>query len=538
MIMRTRSITLALAGIILCLIIPANSYSQADEFNLRIIKDHIFAQHLYRDKLLKDIYRPVYHFVIPEGMACPFDPNGAYYWKGRYHLFYIFQTVEPKPYYRGDAWAHISSHDLVHWRFHPTALKPGEDTPERAIYSGNMFLDKNSVPTIMYQGLGAGQCIAKSTGDDVLDNWERHKANPVIPYPEVAAKSVDADYRLFLNELPDYGSIDVWDPHCWLEDDTYYAISGDNGTWPGESGLYRSQNLEDWETVGPFFHHDEVEGTLDCPDFFKLGDKYVLLFLRNGLEYVIGDWKNEQFYPEKKGTMTWNLGVGYAPESLVDDQGRRIMWAALNDSRTQWGNLDEFLPRHGWMGTLSLPRVLSLDDKNNLLMEPIDELKSLRHSHIQLEEFALNDETRLIEGVEGNTMELEIIIEPQTAEEIGIKVLASNDGSEETIIRFMPEQGRVEVDLHKTTLDEELMENFYDDEKVQKADLDLEEGEDLVLRIFMDRSVLEVFINKKLCLTHRVYPTRDDHKVFIYSRNGALKVKGFDAWEMHPSNPF
>ena len=55
--------------------------------------------------------------MIPEGIAHPFDPNGAIYWKGRYHLFYIFQTVKPLPFYRGDAWAHISSHDLVHWRF-------------------------------------------------------------------------------------------------------------------------------------------------------------------------------------------------------------------------------------------------------------------------------------------------------------------------------------------------------------------------------------------------------------------------------------
>ena len=236
--------------------------------------------------------------------------------------------------------------------------------------------------------------------------------------------------------------------------------------------------------------------------------------------------------------MTWDLGVGYAPESLIDDKGRRIMWAALNDSRTQWGNLDEFLPRHGWMGTLSLPRVLSLDDENSLLIEPVGELKTLRHSHFQLEDFTINSEERLIDGIEGNTMELEIIIDPQQAEEMGIMLLASKDGSEETVIRYIPERETVEVDLQKTSLDEELMENFYDESKLQTAELKLKEGEDLVLRIFIDRSVLEVFINKKLCLTHRVYPTLDDNKVFIYSKNGTINVKEFNAWKMHPSNPF
>jgi len=47
------------------------------------------------------------------------------------------------------------------------------------------------------------------------------------------------------------------------------------------------------------------------------------------------------------------------------------------------------------------------------------------------------------------------------AEELGVKVLTSGDGSEETVIRYRPEKGAVEVDLHKTTLDEELMENFF-----------------------------------------------------------------------------
>ena len=66
-------------------------------------------------------------------------------------------------------------------------------------------------------------------------------------------------------------------------------------------------------------------------------------------------FKNEQFYPEKHGTMTWSSGVGYAPESLEDDKGRRIMWAGLYDTRTRWGEADYFLMKHAWDGTMTLP---------------------------------------------------------------------------------------------------------------------------------------------------------------------------------------
>ena len=80
-----------------------------------------------RERLLRDPYRPGYHFAIPEGQAMPFDPNGAIYWKGRYHLFYIFQDK------RGHNWGHVSSTDLFHWRHHPTGLVSG-------MFSGNCFL--------------------------------------------------------------------------------------------------------------------------------------------------------------------------------------------------------------------------------------------------------------------------------------------------------------------------------------------------------------------------------------------------------------
>jgi len=126
-----------------------------------------------REKLQKDPHRPGYHIVAPEGLCGPFDPNGALFWKGRYHLMYIIQTQ------KGHCWAHISSRDLVHWRHHPLCLEPGEG--DRGIFSGGAFLDRNGTATITYWGLGddRGICIATST-DDGLDRWTKSPHNPVI----------------------------------------------------------------------------------------------------------------------------------------------------------------------------------------------------------------------------------------------------------------------------------------------------------------------------------------------------------------------
>jgi sucrose-6-phosphate hydrolase SacC (GH32 family) len=514
--------------------------AQQDEFNTRVVYDYVSAIHLYRDKLIKDKYRPRYHFAIPEGIAHPFDPNGAIYWKGRYHLFYIFQPYKPRKGHRGDCWAHISSHDLVHWRFHPTALKPQDHDPEVAIYSGNAFLDKNGIPTIIYQGLGAGNCIAQAA-DDNLDRWEKSESNPVIPYPEFVQDNDRAVFRSILDRLPEYGKYDVWDPHAWLDGDTYYAISGDNDLWPAKQAtLWKSEDLKRWELVGDFFHHDEPRGVLDCPDFFKLSDKYVLLFLNAGLRYTIGDFKNEQFYPEKHGTMTWNCGVGYAPESLLDHKGRRIMWAALNDSRTHWGDVDIFITKHGWAGALTLPRVLSLDESNELNVKPADELRSLRADHVRKRNLTVRDSELEIDDVQGNDLELDVAITPQGAKQFGIRVCCAPDGSEQTTIAYNSKKEVVCVDLSRTSLDRSLMAWFYeDDDYKQEADLKLEPNATLNFRVFLDRSVIEIFVNNRLCLTHRIYPKHDDSKrIVLFAKGGNIRVPKLDAWKMHPSNPW
>jgi beta-fructofuranosidase len=517
---------------------PLNAQATFDAFNSRIVQDYIYALHLYRDKLLNDRYRPIYHYANPGIGAYPFDPNGAIYWKGRYHLFYIIQPSRPRLGHRGDVWAHISSHDLVHWRHHPTALKPGEHDPEYAIYSGNAFLDKAGVPTIMYQGLGAGNCIARALDDD-LNAWKKSDANPVIPYPEYLQDNDNELFRSILDELPAYGEYDVWDPHAWLEGDTYYSISGDNDTWPAEnSTLWKSGDLEKWELVGDFFHHGEPEGRLDCPDFFKLGDKYVLLLLNKGLQYVIGDFRNEQFHPEREGTMTWRSGVGYAPETLEGPNGRRIMWAALYDRRTYWGNVDELATRHGWDGVLTLPRVLSLDENNDLLMEPVEELESLRADHVVHRNLSIDDSEWVIDNAKGDALELSVSIKPGDAREFGLKVLRSPDGKEETSIVYDSEKGVVRVDLSKTSVDSALMKDHWHP-LIQEAALELAENEAVDLHVFVDKSVLEVFINKRLCLTQRVFPSLEESKeVAIFSVGGKIEVSEFNAWKMHPSNPW
>jgi beta-fructofuranosidase len=507
---------------------------EIDRYLVEVVRDHVNNIVHYRDKLLREPHRPTYHFVVPEGIAEPFDPNGAIYWNGRYHLFYIFQERRPRDGYRGDSWGHVSSHDLVHWRWHPTALEPSG--LEVAIYSGNAFINKEGVPTIVYQGLGAGNCIATSTDPD-LNVWEKSPHNPVIPYPEIAVDEGRFDFRAILSELPDYGKYDVWDPHAWLEGDTYYMICGNNSEWPYDKPtLWKSEDLIDWEFIGDFMHHDLDEANEkaahDCPDFFKLGDKYVFFVLRGGTRYYIGEYKNEQFYPEYQQRLLGSL----APESMLDDKGRRICWAWAFPPF--FGRRDEFILTRGWSGTMTLPRVLTMGD-GVLHIEPVEELKSLRHSPVQLRNLTVNAGSEMkISQVSGDTLELELTIDPGDAEQCGIKVRCSPDGEEQTAITYNAEDNVIEIDLENSTLSE-IYREAHRRWGFHRAPFELKPDEKLNLRIFLDRSIMEVYVNKRQCITQRIYPSRKDSQgLVLFAKGGDIAVPEFNAWKMHPSNPW
>ena len=71
-----------------------------------------------REHLLRDPHRPGYHFVVPEGLAHPADPNGAIFWQGNVHLGYIYQR------HGEHCWGHVSSHDWLHWKHPPAVADP------------------------------------------------------------------------------------------------------------------------------------------------------------------------------------------------------------------------------------------------------------------------------------------------------------------------------------------------------------------------------------------------------------------------------
>lgn len=65
------------------------------------------------------------------------------------------------------------------------------------------------------------------------------------------------------------------------------------------------------------------------------------------------------------------------------------------------------------------------------------------------------------------------------------------------------------------------------------APVSIDENEPLKLRVFVDRSVVEVFVNGKQCVAVRVYPGREDSiGVFLRSQGQEAVLKSLDSWQM------
>ena len=146
--------------------------------NQDIPKEVIKATREFRERLLADPYRPAYHFCIPEGNGMPGDPNGAFYSKGRYHLMFLYNRSGD-----GFSWGHVSSKDLLSWRFHPDAIFTGDG--DDGCFSGGAFVDDDGSAILSYWMLWGAKGIGLAqSADPDYSIWEKSKNNPVIKSTE------------------------------------------------------------------------------------------------------------------------------------------------------------------------------------------------------------------------------------------------------------------------------------------------------------------------------------------------------------------
>jgi len=270
------------------------------------------------------------------------------------------------------------------------------------------------------------------------------------------------------------------------------------------------------------------------PNFWPISDEKHMLLLfshKRAGRYYIGTYDREthRFTPETHGRMNYGpirIGSLHAPSGTIDDAGRYLGIFNVKEGRE----------RRGWNDIMSLPRHYWLAEDDTLRQAPVPELEGQRFDevHAPPQEIAANSEVAL-DQVKGQAIEIEAVIEPGEAREVGLTVLRSPDGAEQTRISlFTPLQDRranpgwLQIDTAQSSLAGDVHGR-----PPEQGPLDIRADEPLHLRIFIDRSIIEVFANDVQCLTLRVYPSRaDSNGVSIFARGGAARLRSLVAWQM------
>jgi len=462
------------------------------------------------------------------------EPHGFVRVGETWHLFY--QSTPNGPYKTQMHWGHMASDDLVTWRHLPDALAPGLQTDRfgfdmKGIWSGDVIVDGDSAPAFYTSVNHADRLAAFNPGisvavsdDPDLRTWR--KLGPILNTRHVR------DFR---------------DPYLWNEDGQWKMIIGaayENGggldayTWTRtDTGLVWIH--EPAFTSVPYGAMDIGSDIWEMPVFEPLTDDVRVLVVNpiggrvskygsrsTRAVYWTGQWRDNRFHPFSTVPQPLDLVPGHlAPTVARAADGRLRAIGIVDERRSPQAQEDA-----GWANAFSLPRQWFLmPDGRTLGQAPAPELSSLRGSVITLPAQRVTESgLSVVEGF--HAYEIEVTVETLTpGARFGLDLLAGPGDEEVTRVYYDSAAGQVVVDKSRSTLSTEeegprILRGAYPVDRF---------GPVRTLRVFVDGSVIEVFINDAAAFSFRAYPTRRDSTgVRVFAEGAPLDVAGVSVWPL------
>ena len=431
------------------------------------------------DTTNRERFRPVYHHTPLYGWMN--DPNGMFYKDGVWHLYYQWNPYGSQ--WENMHWGHSTSTDLIHWEHQPMALEPDW---LGSIFSGSCVTKGDEV-VAFYTSAGHHQTQSMAVSRDGGRTFKKFSGNPVLTTSDVPDFR---DPRPFWNE----------DIHAW----NLILAAGQ------EMRIYSSKNLEDWKFESSFGkEYGNHGGVWECPDLFKIDDKWVLLcninpggpFGGSATQYFVGQFDGHKFTCESMPKVTKWLDYGkdhYATVSFYNaPENRRVVLAWM--SNWQYANQ---VPTKQYRSSNSIPRDLGLftcREETYVSVRPSKEMLAARGAKLKKP----TEACELVVDLKGQT-----------------EIVLSNSKGEQVVMTY---DGQKQV----FTMDRSQSGDTSFSEAFPCTTVAPTYGVVRQLRIFIDRCSIEVFdTDGKMAMTNLVFPSEP------YSM---LKVKGGKAtiYELH-----
>ncbi len=436
---------------------------------------------------ISEAERPAFHFSSRVGWMN--DPNGFSYYKGVYHLFYQYHPYSTK--WGPMHWGHAVSRDMLRWEYLPAALAPDTPYDNAGCFSGSALELPDGRQLLMYTGVQEHlsrdgvrrdlqtQCLAVGDGLD----YEKCPQNPVLPgdvLPEGFSRQDFRDPKMFRRPDGSYGCV----VGCRTEDGSGAILlfeSADGFAWHFVTVLDRC-----WNEFGRMW---------ECPDFFPLGDKQILMVSPQdmsavGLEFhngdctmfLIGSYDEETRRFEREAVQAVDYGLDfYAPQTTVTPDGRRVVLGWMQNWDTSVAQ-----PEDKWFGQITLPRELTYRD-GRVVQNPVRELELLHGRRVSYTDIPVQEELTL-RGVYGRVIDMTVTVRPRS--ECGytsfrMKVAAGSQHY--TSITYTPLTSTLRVSRDHSGTNRDFVhvrECFVRDR-----------GGEIKLRVILDRFSAEIFVN-------------------------------------------
>jgi hypothetical protein len=198
------------------------------------------------------------------------------------------------------------------------------------------------------------------------------------------------------------------------------------------------------------------------------------------------------------------------------------------------GIIPDILPdveqrKNGWANLMSLPRIWSLSsDGSTLLQKPLPELEQLRGSNHHFDNLEVSaGQSGFLPDIQGRYLEIRAKINPGTASRVGLVIAKSADNSERTRIFWDVPLDILQIERSNSSINPNTPKGTVST-LFQPAD-----GQPLDLHVFLDGSVLEVFINEEKALSTRIYPEKAESiNLDLFTQGGTANFQSLDIWAM------
>ncbi len=479
----------------------------------------------------REKFRPAFHHTPVYGWMN--DPNGMFYKDGVWHLYYQWNPYGSK--WQNMTWGHSSSTDLINWQHHPAAIEPdGLGT----VFSGSCAVDKDDTAGFgsdaviaLYTSAAASQVQSLAHSNDNGNTFEIYPGNPVI-----TLESEARDPNMFWNEAT--GEWNLVLAHA-LEHEMLVFTSPDMKQWTLQSAFGKGLGAQD--------------GVWECPDLFELAvdgsdqKKWVLIcninpggpFGGSATQYFIGEFDGKTFTPDRDAD-------GNVPTKWMDygkDHYATVSWSNAPDNRrtaigwmSNWQYAAE-VPTMQYRSANTLPREIGLfrasDGEIYTSCTPSPEIGALRgNASVKKRSFTAGKKSRTFALPEANGGICEITLEITPKKGVPVNLTLANEAGNKVEMVYNPAESTFSFDRYQSG-----QTDFSQDFPAITTAPAFTDGGNLRLRIFIDRSSIEVFEqNGRFAMTNLVFPESPYTTLSVNAPAGNARIENLAIYPLRTTN--